>query len=100
MHSKGVSAAPAAEKNPMTSLSQRKLEPRVTAQPLGAWDGTSGDPAPGSQCLRLFARKLQLQPWSLTMGTLSSSPASLGYRSCCVMGTVFLLLAVADPSSH
>jgi len=33
------------------------------------------------------------------MGILSSSPGSPGYRSCCVMGTVFLLLAVAEPSS-
>ena len=33
------------------------------------------------------------------MGTLSSSPGSLGYRSCCVMGTVFLLLTAAEPSS-
>lgn len=66
---------------------------------FGCWDGTSGNPAPGSRCLRLFARKIYLQLWSLTMGTLSSSPGSLGYRSCCVMGTVFLLLTAAEPSS-
>ena len=96
MHSKGVSAAPAAEQTLWPPSVRGNWSPEPA---FGCWDGTSGNPAPGSRCLCLFARKNYLQPWSLAMGTLSSSPGSLGYRSCCVMGTVFLLLTAAEPSS-
>lgn len=58
--------------NPVASFSQRKLEPRATARPSATWCGTSGDPAPGSRSLRLFAGTVYLQLWSLTMGTLSA----------------------------
>lgn len=90
---------PQQQNKPCGLLQSEETGAQSHSPAFGCWDGTSGNPAPGSRCLRLFARKIYLQLWSLTMGTLSSSPGSLGYRSYCAMGTVFLLLTAAEPSS-
>lgn len=88
---------PQQQNKPCGLLQSQEIGAQSHSPAFGCWGGTR-NPAPGSRCLCLFARKIYVQPWNLTMGALSSSPASLGCSSCCGMGTIFLQLAAAEPS--
>lgn len=88
---------PQQQNKPRGLLQSQEIGAQSHSPAFGCWGGTK-NPAPGSRCLCLFARKIYVQPWNLTMGALSSSPASLGYSSCCGMGTIFIQLAAAEPS--
>lgn len=87
---------PQQQTNLVASFSHKELEPRATAQPLAA--GVE----PGIQLLGVGAFACLQGKFMCSHGTslcaLSSSPGSLGYSSCCGMGTIFLQLAAAEPS--
>lgn len=88
----GCFHCPSSRTDLMASFSHRKLEPRATAQPLAA--GVE----PEIQLLGVGAFACLQGKFMCSHGTLSSSPGSPGYSSCCGMGTIFLQLAAAEPS--
>lgn len=92
----GCFHCPSSRTNLVASFSHKKLEPRATAQPLAA--GVE----PEIQLLGVGAFACLQGKFMCSHGTslcaLSSSPGSLGYSSCCGMGTFFLQLAAAEPS--
>lgn len=88
----GCFHCPSSRTNLVASFSHRKLEPRATAQPLAAGvepEISSWESVPLLVCRENLCAAMEPQP---------SSPASLGYSSCCGMGTIFIQLAAAEPS--